>query len=463
MDSRTVRQAAALAVALLLPGTAQAFTLPTVSIVSPPPGLPAANGASDNPAFSQDDRDVRLLAYDSAAGNLVPGDTNGHRDVFVLARAFGDSDLRGRLSRVSVSSRGRQANGDSSHPAVDGTTGARPHCIAFESTATNLDRADRTPGSDIYLRDLRSRTTTLVSVGRGIATSASIDGRCRFVVYRAGGVIFDRDLQRKRSLRIGRGNRPDQQTDGKGVAYQHAGQVWYQRLAIGHAGISLSGAPRLVSNTPTGAPASGVSDNPSVDDHGRHVAFDSTATDICNLSRCGWEYHPPPNSRKFDPGSTPEGVDANGPSSDVFLAIIGAPPQQPASMALVSYDFSYNQLDGSSVDPQVSRAGRGVVFSSGPATAWGNSPESITGNVYYWSDASQHFVDGHLHLVSYKYRCVTCRVGTAFNGPSLHPSMSSRGNFIAFTSSETGVAGESNGAAVPDVFLEFFAGAPAAG
>ena len=48
------------------------------SIVTPPVDghgpLPPANGASDNTAFSQDNRDVRLLAFDSAATNLTSGD-----------------------------------------------------------------------------------------------------------------------------------------------------------------------------------------------------------------------------------------------------------------------------------------------------------------------------------------------------------------------------------------------------
>jgi hypothetical protein len=41
-----------------------------VSIVSPPPGHPAANGSSDHATISQDNRDVRLVAYDSAARSL---------------------------------------------------------------------------------------------------------------------------------------------------------------------------------------------------------------------------------------------------------------------------------------------------------------------------------------------------------------------------------------------------------
>ena len=40
--------------------------------------------------------------------------------------------------RVSVSSGGVEANGDSSSPSLDGDTSHAPHCVAFVSTATNL-------------------------------------------------------------------------------------------------------------------------------------------------------------------------------------------------------------------------------------------------------------------------------------------------------------------------------------
>lgn len=214
---------------MLLAAPCQAGAVsPRVGIVSPPAGAPA-DGPSDNTAFSQDNRDVRLLAYDSAADNLTPGDTNQRRDVFVLAKSRGDNHVGGSVSLVSLSSRGRQGNGDSSHPSVDGTTAAAAHCVAFQSTATNLARGDRSPDSDIYLRDLKRRTTELVSPGLQDAVGATIDGHCRFVVFEARGVVYDRDLEAGRTVRIAAGSRPDLETDGKGVVYQGGGQIWYQR------------------------------------------------------------------------------------------------------------------------------------------------------------------------------------------------------------------------------------------
>jgi hypothetical protein len=103
-----------------------------------------ANGPSSGGAFSQDGRTASLYAFSSEATNLVGSDTNGVQDVFVLHR----NGMGGGIERVSVSSGGAQANGDSSSPSVDGTNGRSPHCVAFQSNATNLDSDDTSPDSD---------------------------------------------------------------------------------------------------------------------------------------------------------------------------------------------------------------------------------------------------------------------------------------------------------------------------
>jgi hypothetical protein len=101
--------------------------------IASPPG---ANAPSDNVTFSQDNRTARLMAYDTVATNAVAGDTNGKRDVILVNRA------NGVTSRVSVAKGGGQANGDSQRASIDGQTGRGPHCVAFESTASNLAAGD---------------------------------------------------------------------------------------------------------------------------------------------------------------------------------------------------------------------------------------------------------------------------------------------------------------------------------
>src|SRR3954451_19029617 len=126
-----------------------------------------ANGESGSPAISGDNRKTRFAAFYSDASNLVRGDSNGKRDIFLWARPRGRKGLTlphgsGSLKRVSVSSSGKQANGDSFNPSLDGSAITAPHCVAFQSQATNLAPGDRDGTADVFVRDLRSRKTFLV-------------------------------------------------------------------------------------------------------------------------------------------------------------------------------------------------------------------------------------------------------------------------------------------------------------
>lgn len=182
----------------------------------------AANGASGAPAVSGDNRMVRLIAFSSIASNLVRGDRNGVSDVFVWRRPRGAlprTPGKGQLLRVSVSSRGREANGPSSAPSVDGSMTNRPRCVAFESRATNLSPKDALPDSDIYVRDLRRRRTVLVSNGiANDATHPSLAGNCRRVVFAAGGYVWWARVGGS-PHRLAKGGQPSYSRDGASITY----------------------------------------------------------------------------------------------------------------------------------------------------------------------------------------------------------------------------------------------------
>jgi Tol biopolymer transport system component len=99
------------------------------------------------------------------------------------------------MTIASVSSAGVQANADSLAPAMS----ANGRYVAFESVATNLVSADTNEKSDIFLRDVMSNTTTLVSIGRngepanGDSYGASIsdDGRCVTFASKATNLVDD--------------------------------------------------------------------------------------------------------------------------------------------------------------------------------------------------------------------------------------------------------------------------------
>ncbi|HET6562239.1 MAG TPA: hypothetical protein VFG72_10210 [Marmoricola sp.] len=93
---------------------------------------------SDGPEISPDGR---YVLYESAATNLVRGDTNRHLDVFVH-----DRDTTA-TTRVSVNTAGVQGNRSSY--SGDVTDQGQ---VAFESFATNLSSGDTNRTSDVFLR-----------------------------------------------------------------------------------------------------------------------------------------------------------------------------------------------------------------------------------------------------------------------------------------------------------------------
>src|SRR3954447_11088741 len=96
--------------ALVVPSIAYGIVVGkrTTTILSPPQdsGLPPANGDSDNVTFSQDNRNVRMAAFDTTASNMVNGDNNGKRDVILFKREAGEGNLGGTLAIASLNSKG---------------------------------------------------------------------------------------------------------------------------------------------------------------------------------------------------------------------------------------------------------------------------------------------------------------------------------------------------------------------
>ncbi len=114
----------------------------TTSRISVSAGGIPGNGPSGTPVISPTGR---FVAFVSGATNLVPGDTNGYRDVFVR-------DLQARTTiRVSVSTAGAQANGPSARPAI--TVGGR--WVLFDSPASNLVGTDTNGVQDVFVHGPR--------------------------------------------------------------------------------------------------------------------------------------------------------------------------------------------------------------------------------------------------------------------------------------------------------------------
>jgi hypothetical protein len=193
--------------------------------ISTAPGGKPSNGASGGAAVSGDNRKTRIAAFHSDASNLVRGDSNGVTDVFIWYRPKGHKGIAlsrpgGSVVRASVSNSGKQANGPSTHPALDGSITSKPHCIAFQSEASNLAAGDGNTVSDIFVRDLRSHRTILVSRGIGpAATAPTIDGHCGRVAFSAGGRVYVAAVKGGKPRSMGSGSQPDLGLDGSALTW----------------------------------------------------------------------------------------------------------------------------------------------------------------------------------------------------------------------------------------------------
>ncbi len=113
-------------------------------------GLSTGNAASDSPGISADGG---VVVFASDASNLVVGDRNGERDVFVRVRG------RRATERVSLAEGGAEAAGISDAPAISGDG----LVVAFHSDAANLVAGDGNQAWDVFVRDRGANRTELVS------------------------------------------------------------------------------------------------------------------------------------------------------------------------------------------------------------------------------------------------------------------------------------------------------------
>jgi Tol biopolymer transport system component len=150
------------------------------------------NGTSFSPDISGDGT---RIAFVSDASNLVAGDTDGAPDVFVRDLTAGTTTLvaagtapaispdgryvsyfaeanvflkdlqTGKVTLVSVSSSGRRQNKSVIEPFAQVSDVSKVGLfVAFDSDATNLVRGDRNRDTDVFVRDVRRRTTARVSL-----------------------------------------------------------------------------------------------------------------------------------------------------------------------------------------------------------------------------------------------------------------------------------------------------------
>ncbi len=224
------------------------------------------NAASNNPVISSNGR---YVAYASDANNLILGDTNGFSDIFVV------DTLTGLVSRVSVTSSGGQANNPSFKPAISSTG----RYVVFESTATNLDSA--------YTLSAAGGVSHIYLVDRDVSNSGTFDT--------AGNIstkLVDVDVTTPASV-IGNASaiQATISSDGTMIAFASKGtnlvspattasrQHVYVR-ARANVGTATSGIKAVDVVNGTAAEGNGDGQTPSLSSDGHYVAFASVATNL---------------------------------------------------------------------------------------------------------------------------------------------------------------------------------------
>jgi Tol biopolymer transport system component len=125
----------------------------------------------------------RFVAFDSRSPEIVKGDTNGARDVFLWDRE------KGRTTRVNVSSAGRETRDGGCHCKISSRVRAMSDdgtVVGFITSSPTLDEDDRDENPDGFVHDTRTGETQMVTGNDRSDVSSdvmAISPTGRFVVY----------------------------------------------------------------------------------------------------------------------------------------------------------------------------------------------------------------------------------------------------------------------------------------
>jgi hypothetical protein len=189
--------------------------------------------------------DGRFIAFGSDATNLVPGDTNGHDDIFVRDRLLGTTE------RVSVAGDGSQANGPSHDPQI--TPDGR--FVAFWGPANNLVPNDTNQRTDVFVHDRVTKTTRVASA----ASDGSVGNNSSILILGMNAISGDGRYVAFPSLASNLVPGTPMIANGNHM-YVHD---------------MLTGENDLVSVADNGPPATQTSQTPSMSADGRYVAFET--------------------------------------------------------------------------------------------------------------------------------------------------------------------------------------------
>src|SRR5579884_4076687 len=331
--------------------------------------------ANGNSSHAALNRDGRYVAFESDASNLVPNDTNNKRDVFVYDRQTK------QITRVSISSADVEGNGDSSGAKLSGDG----RYVVFESEASNLVPNDTNNVKDIFIHDLQTGTTTRVSVdsagneGNGLSSYAFTNADGRYVSFYSSAT-----------------NLVPNDTNGANDIFVHD---------------MVTGQTTRVNVDSAGSQSSAGSDSycPSISDDGRYVFFLSNAVNL-----------------------------VSGGANGAYQAYVH--DRQSGTTVRVSVDSNGVQGNANTDDGKISADGRTVLFESDASNLVPNDT----------NNASDIFL--HDLQTGVTTRVSISSSGAQANGESFDSRVSDNGRFAAFESDATNlVSNDTN--LLKDIFI----------
>jgi Tol biopolymer transport system component len=371
------------------------------------------DGGSEYPAISADGR---YVAFHSSAANLVPGDTNPLRDVFVRDRLIPVTE------RVSVKSNGDQSNsGDSVHPAIS----ADGRHVAFDTFATDLVPGDTQlcflpfepyeyNCPDVLAHDRVTGATVLISLSSGGAQGdgdnmfPDISGDGRYVAFQSPAtnlVAGDTNVFCQ--------NDPDPELDNCGDIFVRDRDTDVDGIFDEPGAVSTV----RVSVSTSGTQGNEESHDASISMSGRFVVFTSAASNLVASDTNGHQ-----DIFLRDRDTDVDGIfDETGAVSTVRVSVRG----------------SSTQGNGDSDLADVSSDGRYVVFSS-------DATNLVTGDTNGQTDVFVRDRDMNTTI-----RLSLSSGGVQGNNWSYAPAISSDGALVAFVSQASNLEG------VPNVFCDY--------
>lgn len=337
----------------------------------------------------------RFIVFQSTARDLVPtSDTNGTFDVFVRDLQTNQTTLVSRSITGNAA-----ANAQSERPSIS----ADGRFIAFESLATNLTAdPDTTNTWDVFVRDMQSGTTTLVSRNNA-GTATGNNQSVQPVISAQGNVVVFLSDATDLTAAVDTNNEVD-------LFARNLTTNTTSLVTINRAGETSANGRGIVDATTQPLSADG-----------RFVMFSSIASDLATDATI---------------------ADTNA-SRDVFVRDI-----QSNTTRLVSIDATNTTSgNGNSTLGSITSDGRYVVFNS--------SASNLTAN------DSNNFVDAFVRdvqtnstiLISLNATNTNSGNNSSFVQPSSGSAVGNNGRYVVFMSFATDLTDDSEDNASSDVFV----------